>query len=359
MKKLIFLLVVNLFFWGCEQEKPSDLVNYSTIRGNTMGTTYSIVFKDADKQAEAIKKEIDSILVALNQEVSTYIPASVISRINEDESLSIDLLALVENDSSLCEHFIKNFQKAKALYKRTETYLDPTVMPLINYWGFGYQGRAKIESVDSLRIKELLELVDFSKFKLDDYELKRSNGAMQLDFSAVAKGYGVDLVGIYLESIGVKDYLIEIGGEMLGSGKNATNVFWKVGINTPKEGAATNAYDVIVSLENKALATSGNYRIFYENEDGARFAHIINPKSGYSEQSRLLSVSVFAPDCATADGFATGFMTMGLDQSVEKVEQVDSIEAAFIYVNDKEELEVAYSSGLKEEILMDKTKTKE
>lgn len=357
MKKL-FIILLGFSVWSCSNESSVEQINYSTIRGNTMGTTYSIVFKDADLEAERIKASVDSVLVALNQEVSTYIPESLISLINKDSSLSMNLLDLVEQDTSLCQHFMVNFEIAKSLYGNTQGFLDPTVMPLVNYWGFGYKGRSKIEQVDSNKIEQMLGLVDFNNVSIENYILDRANGKIQLDFSAVAKGYGVDLVGHYLETQGVLDYLVEIGGETLGKGKNRSGSYWKVGINTPKEDASTNDFDVVVSLENRALATSGNYRIFYENEAGARYAHIINPKTGYSEQSDLLSVSVFAEDCATADGYATGFMTMGLDAAMQIADSNPSVEAAFIFVNENEELEVAYSEGLQEEILMDKTKTK-
>ena len=357
MRKLIFI-VLGCCLMSCVEDKSAEKSDYAVIRGNTMGTTYSIVFEDVRDEAEQVKVGVDSVLVALNQEVSTYIPASVISRVNSDTAISLNLLNLCNQDTSLCQHFQENFTIAKSLYERTSAYLDPTVMPLVNYWGFGYKGRSKIEQVDSNEIMKMLELVDFTKIELAGFNLSRSRGDMQLDFSAVAKGYGVDLVGLYLESQGVSNYLIEIGGEMLGKGKNNTGDFWRVGINTPKEGAPANAYEVVVALENRALATSGNYRIFYENEAGARYAHIINPKTGFSEQSNLLSVSVFAPDCASADGFATGFMTMGLDAALAIADSDATIEAAFIFVNEKEELEVVYSAGLQEEILMDKTKTR-
>jgi thiamine biosynthesis lipoprotein len=357
MEKIGVFLACLIFFCGCESPDSTQKENYSTLRGKTMGTTYSIVFKDLDFQAEEIKLGVDSVLVALNQEVSTYIGNSVISRVNKDTTQALDLLVMTEQDSALCQHFVENFKIAKRLFGQTNGFLDPTVMPLVNYWGFGYTGRDKIEQVDSTKVESLLELIDFSKISLEGFTLTRENGDIQLDFSAVAKGYGVDLVGWYLESQGVNDYLVEIGGETLGAGKNREGSFWKVGINTPKEGASVSDYDVVVSLENKALATSGNYRIFYENEAGSKYAHIINPKTGYSEQSTLLSVSVFAPDCATADGFATGFMTMGLDAAMNTVESMEEVEAAFIFINEKEVLEVAYSSGLKEEILIDKTKT--
>lgn len=343
---------------SCAKDKGAEKSDYAVIKGNTMGTTYSIVFQDSMKEAELVKVGVDSVLVALNQEVSTYIPASVISRVNSDTATSLNLLDLCNQDTSLCQHFQANFKIAKSLYERTLSNLDPTVMPLVNYWGFGYKGRSKIEKVDSNMILQMLELVDFKMIELTDFDLSRSRGDMQLDFSAVAKGYGVDLVGLYLESQGVRNYLIEIGGEMLGKGKNNTGDFWRVGINTPREEAPVNAFEVVVALEDRALATSGNYRIFYENEAGSRYAHIINPKTGFSEQSNLLSVSVFAPNCATADGFATGFMTMGLDAALEIADADETIEAAFIFVNEKEELEVVYSAGLQEEILMDKTKTR-
>lgn len=355
--RLLGCLSLLLLIQSCQNSSATDYVTFATLRGKTMGTTYSIIFKDANQEAASFKEGVDSVLFALNMEVSTYIPASVISKVNKSELQTVNILELVDGDTSLCTHFVNNFEIAKTLYGETAGMLDPTVMPLVNYWGFGYSGRDMVESVDSTEVQRLLQLVDFNSVQLNGFELQKASKETKLDFSSVAKGYGVDLVGQYLEKKGINDYLIEIGGEMLGSGKNRESDTWKVGINTPVAGASQGDYEVIVALEEGAIATSGNYRIFYENEEGERFAHIINPKTGFSELSRLLSVSVFAETCAEADGLATGFMTMGLDASVEAVEEIDGVDACFIFVNEEGELEVKYSKGLRENILLDKTKS--
>ncbi len=345
------LLICSLL--ACNAEYQNSTANYVSISGKTMGTIYNIVFKDVEGQVKKHQAAIDSILVAFNEEVSTYIPNSIISKVNQDTTLQIKMASLSEDGGTKVDNFIANIDLAEQFYEDTDGYMDATLMPLVNYWGFGYTEKKAVDQVDSMQIDAMLQLVGMDKVEFKDDIIYKSNPNISFDFSAFAKGYGVDLIGKYFESQGVVDFLVEIGGETLGRGLNKTAEPWKVGINTPKADASINDFQVIVQLDELAVATSGNYRIFYENEVGDRYAHIINPRTGFSETSNLLSASVFAADCATADAYATAFMVMGLEAAMEKVEQEEGLEACLIYINDKEDLEVFFSSGMDDIKLID------
>ncbi len=303
-----------------------------------MGTTYSIIYIDSTQTN--YKKEIDSVLVDVNNSLSTYISTSTISRFNQCDSTS-----------EVDEHFVTVFKKAKEVYKTTNGAFNPAVMPLVNYWGFGYD-KSNV-SRDSFKVDSLLLLTSFGSVKLIEKEgiffaLKHLS-KFQLDFSAIAKGYGVDVVGGYLESKDVNNYMVEIGGEVLCKGRNENNQAWRIGIDQPKESSLKRNLQAIVELENAALATSGNYRNFYE-KDGKKYVHTINPKTGYPEISNLLSVSILSDDCMTADAYATAFMVMGVDSAKAFINRSksSSIECYLIYSNDQSQLEDFMSEGLKQ-----------
>jgi FAD:protein FMN transferase len=336
MKQGIFF-----FFWSasllvsCASESGQQTaLPYLTLEGQTMGTYYRVTYGDA--QQRDFQGSIDSLLQAINLEVSTYIPEATISRFNQAE-VSFDLRTdprSGEAGAYANRHFLPNFLKAKEVYAQTEGYFDPTVMPLVNYWGFGYTPKKPVEQADSAKVQELLLLVGFGQVELlvqgEDTLLQKARPGVQLDFSAIAKGYGVDEVGRFLAAQGIENFLVDIGGEALSRGRSPRGDAWRIGINRPQEDAAVDEIQVAVPLDNRAIATSGNYRNFYE-VDGLKYSHTINPKTGFPERNTLLSASVFAPDCMTADAFATAFMTMGLERAFALANQLPDIEAYFIY----------------------------
>ncbi len=307
---------------GCPQNKQKGQYD---LMGKTMGTYYKVSLNE--KQTD-LKADIDSILVDINQSVSTYIPNSTISKINQFTGESY-------TDFRNDRHFDIIFNQSKNIYTQTNGYFDPCVMPLVNYWGFGYTEKKPVESVDSLKINEMKSYSNFAQTKLERnskgvVQLKKFKPETQLDFSAIAKGYAVDKIARYLHQKGIKDYLVDIGGELVAKGKNPKGNDWKVGINEPTETSAINSLQAVAFLNNQAIATSGNYRNYYE-KDGQKYVHTINPKTGYPEISSLLSVSVFAKDCMTADAYATACMAMGLDQARQLIESKAELEAYFIY----------------------------
>lgn len=348
----VLLLILNSLLSGCGPSAGKVVSgNYQSFEGETMGTYYRVTFDNPG--IADLQPKVDSILRQLNMEVSTYIPQSTISRFNEADSLfklntnPVDGVVGAYSNG----HFIQNYGKALEVYHKTEGHFDPTVMPLVNYWGFGYTEKRKVKQVDSLMIDSLLQFVGMDKIELQRFDgtdlLVKSLPGIKLDFSALAKGYGVDLVGRLLADRGVQNFLVDIGGEALAKGQSPRGDAWKLGINVPEEGAAMDEIQTAVPLRDQALATSGNYRNYYEVE-GQKYSHTINSKTGYPERNNLLSASVFAEDCMTADAYATAFMTMGIEKAKPLAESLAGIEAYFIYGLPDGGMAVTYTQGLKE-----------
>lgn len=338
MQKLLPILLI-LLVTACNSVN-SDLA-YSKIAGETMGTTYSVIYQGDTNY----KVSIDSLLLAFNQEVSTYIPSSVISTFNQSTT-GIDLAKVGAHSL-----FIDNLNRSEEVTAATDGAFQPTLMPLINYWGFGYTEKRAVTQVDSVVVDSLMDFVGLGLISQTADSLRKAKPGVQLDFSAIAKGYGVDLVGQFLASRGIENYFIEIGGEAVGKGQSPRGDAWRVGISVPKSEAGLSEYAEVAPLENQAVATSGNYRNYYEVE-GEKYGHTINPYSGFPEKNNLLSASVFAKDCATADAFATAFMVMGYEKAKEKVETLDGIEAYFIVGTPDGKMETHFSSGLEHLFLL-------
>ncbi len=331
MKHLIVVFsIFSILFFSCMN--PSGRIPQVKFTGEAQGTYYAITYYD--NLNRNLQPQIDSLLKAFDQSVSTWVPNSIISRINSNDSS-------VEVDS----WFKGNFDMSKEVFMNTNGAFDPTVGPLVNAWGFGFTDRLK---VDSVVVDSLLPLVGFNKVRIVDNRVVKDDIRIQLDFNAIAQGYSVDLTGEFLESKGIHNYLVDIGGEVLGSGKKADGESWKVGIEKPKDNARYGeGLKAIVRLENKALATSGNYRKFYE-KDGIRYSHTIDPKTGYPVQHSLLSVSVLADNCATADAWATAFMVIGFENSKKLLNKMKGLEAYFIYSGRNGELLTYYTKGLQQ-----------
>lgn len=296
-----------------------------------MGTTYHITY--GGDQPESTKKEIDLLLQEVNNSLSTYIPSSTISKINDNSSTQIDA------------HFKTVFNKAKGIYALTNGAFDPTIGPIVNAWGFGFE---HLDHVDSNTIDSLMQHVGFDKVSIVSGNLQKASPAIMLDFSAIAKGYGVDQVAELLASKGIDNYMVEIGGEVVVKGHASRKGDWALGINMPLEGS--NGLYAVAQVNDVALATSGNYRNFRVVE-GRKYVHTIDPSTGYSATSSLLSASVFSKDCATADGLATACMVLGAEQTIELSKQA-GLEVYLIYLNDKNEMDF-----YRTESLIDKVKT--
>ncbi len=346
-EKFIVLLILFSFVlcYGCQSDQSAPSENFINLQGKTMGTYYNVTYGDAENRN--FQTSIDSLLEALNNEVSTYIPSSVISTFNQSDNGIV-----LANEEKSYDHFIKNLQVASEIYRLSDGAFDPTINPLVNYWGFGAEERAPVTAVDSMLVDSLKAFVGFDKVKLEERDnnvvfLSKSNPGVQLDFSAIAKGYGVDAVGQLLESRGVNDYLVEIGGEVVARGVNKNGETWSIGVNQPSETSRLTDFAAVLPLDNKGMATSGNYRNFYE-VNGVKYSHTINPKTGFPERNDLLSATIIAENCMYADAMATACMVMGAEAAFNWVSDIQDVEAYFIYGKADGTMGDRYTAGLGE-----------
>lgn len=353
MKKLSFLFCL-LVFISCKQErkdfsqKDEGVQQEHNIKGLTMGTTYSIKYLAPSNQTIS-KDQIDSTLLSINAAVSTYEPASTISTFNKAGKEGISLI----NDEYPGKHFTKNYAASVVIKKITGGMFDPTVMPLVNYWGFGYEGKNPVTNVDTTKVKEILHFVGLEKthasFIGNKVHYTKDEPRTSLDFSAIAKGYAVDFIADLLETQNISSYMVEIGGEVKVNGKNKKDHYWKLGINKPEETASYHDIQLIVTPESKSLASSGNYRIFHKVDD-ISYGHEINPRTGFPHQTDILSASVIHDSCMYADAYATAFMILGLEKSLDLVNKDRSLEACFI-IKENGELKNIYSNGFEQYVV--------
>jgi thiamine biosynthesis lipoprotein len=312
-----------LIITACGQELKSPI----TISGQAQGTTYTISYL-AGAYAN-YREEIDSIFNAIDQSLSTYKEASVISRINRNETDKADT------------HFIAVFQKAAEVSQQTAGAFDVTVAPLINAYGFGFK---KKEQVTPAKIDSLLLLTGYQKIRLEGKTLVKASPGMMVDFNAIAQGYTVDVLAGFLDSRGISEYLIELGGEVRAKGKKQDGSAWTVGIEEPEAtGGEGGTLNRTIALQDNALATSGNYKKFYV-EDGKRYTHIIDPHTGLPAKNNLLSATVVAPDCMTADAYATAFMVMGLEQAKAFVAARQNLQLSVFFLYDEQGATKTYVS---------------
>ncbi len=331
-KNIIYSLVLLLLFLAVyswrNREKPETPQESTletpaeagkiTISGETMGTTYRITYLDAESRD--FQDAVDSLLVLFNESLSTYIPDSELSRFNQGDTLDFG--------STYLPHVL---EASKKVFDQTEGSFDPTVGPLVNVWGFGPGGP---ELKDSVEIGDLLRLVGFDKIEFDQNQVRKKVPGVYLDFSAIAKGQGVDVVSDFLIEKGISNFLAEIGGELVARGVNEKGELWKVGINRPEETASASDLFSIIALNDRAMATSGNYRNYYVR-DSVKISHTINPATGYPVNHSLLSVTVLTENCMMADAYATAMMVMGVEKAIALDEELDEIEVFLIYDDGK------------------------
>ncbi len=304
------------------QKKPIN----TTLKGTVFGTNYTIIYNASTNY----QKPIDSIFNTLNNSLSNYQYHSNISKINRNETDVVDT------------HFSKVFTTSKQIYSTTNGVFDPTIGTIVNALGFGSGNKLKI--VDSLKIDSLMQFVGFNKVTLNNNKIIKPKATF-LDFNAIAKGYAVDVVSEFLEAKNHANYLVEIGGEIRTKGINkAKNDVWKVGIDNPNFDGFQ-SFSKIISLSNKAMATSGTYRKFKIDKNGNRYAHIINPKTGYPSKSNILSVSVCAKNCMLADAYATAFQVMGIEQVQDFLRTHPELQVYIIYENEEQKIETLGLNG--------------
>ncbi len=292
---------------------PAQAVAYQKCEGAIFGTFYHITYQ----YAADLQDTIECVMHEVDNSLSPFNPQSVISAINNNTSSSTD------------PHFRHVFNLAKHISDETDGAFDITVAPLVNVWGFGFKNKEHV--TDSL-IAALLPLVGMDKVWLDDTLVHKADTAIMLDCSAIAKGYGVDAVAQMLEAKHVCNYMVEIGGEVRVKGLNPKGKEWNIGIIKPDPDPTGQNGEIeeVLSITNTSMATSGNYRNYYEEGD-RRYAHTIDPRTGRPVQHNILSSTVMAADCATADAYATAFMVLGLDKAKAVLQQHPELRAYFIY----------------------------
>ena len=330
-----YLLVFLICLVSCSIDESSKKSVLVTNKGNTQGTYYYIKYLSINGQS--FQTDIDSILNEIDLSLSIYNNNSLISNINSGDSVNTDFL------------FNTVFDVSKEINEKTNGAFDPSISPLVNYWGFyNYTGVKEI-LVDSTEINNILKNIGFGKIKIKN-NLVQLPANMSLDFNSIAQGYTVDLIGSYLRKVGVNDFLINVGGENLASGKNQEGDIWKIGIEKPTN-KINDDYKLILSLNNKAIATSGNYRKFHKI-NGKKYSHVIDPLTGYPAYNRLLSVSVIHDDCMIADAYATAFMVMGVKKTKDFIKKNKELQVFLIYSSkENEELETYISPSLNNSVI--------
>jgi len=334
MKQLLLLLVI-IFFSCAEQEEQ-----LKTVQGNAFGTTYAVQYFSSD--LFDAQRGIDSVVTLVNQSVSTYMPESDISRINRgDNTVVVDSI------------FREVFSISETIYKQSKGYFDPTIGVLRNAYGFGED--KPLTQLDAQKLDSLRKYVGFQKVSVSSNgTIKKKYPEIYIDFNAVAKGYGIDKIGAYLERKGVTNYLIELGGELLAKGKHISkNKPWVVGIEATDSPLADRATTAAIPLIDKGMAASGNYRKFrVDSTTGKKYVHTINPLTGLAEQSDVTSATVTAPTCALADAYATAFMAMGFENSKSLLEYLEDVDAYLTYT-DSGNIEQVYMTSGMESIIKD------
>ncbi|AFM04655.1 membrane-associated lipoprotein involved in thiamine biosynthesis [Bernardetia litoralis DSM 6794] len=320
----ILILLMFLVYKLRDTENTNDHQTYQ-VYGKTQGTTYTV--KYLAEKGNNYQMAIDSVLVAFSQSLSTYIPDAEISIFNQMENT--DSAIVFQN-----ELFYPVLQTSKEIFELSQGAFDPTLAPVIRVWGFGEMEEP--EKIPSDKIDSLLEFVGFDKYIVfDKTSLKKTKKYIQLNFNAIAQGYAVDVVALFLEAKNIKNYMVEIGGEVRANGKGTDGTGWKIGIDKPIEEQKDNQntqrqLQAIVTLNNKSLVTSGNYRKFYIRE-GKKYPHTINPKTGYPVTHTLLSATILANDAITADALGTACMVLGKDKALEMIEKLENTEVFLIY----------------------------
>ncbi len=340
MKRILSLPLMLLALVACDsQTETSTQSDVEVIHGEAQGTTYNIRYLASDSVVVS-KTEIDSILDAIDLSLSTWVKNSTISSFNSNDSIEIT-----------DPHFITIFERGRELSMLTGGAFNPMVAPLVRAWGFGPEGgRVK----DNVNVDSLKQLATFN-IEVEAFDQKglrfRKKPGMQIDVNSYAQGYAVDVVADYLQSKGISNMMVEIGGEVVARGVNEKGQSWRIGIDKPLDAMAPRELQAAVALPDAAMATSGTYRKFYE-KDGKKYSHTIDPKTGYPVDHNLLSVTVMAPNCTNADAMATAFLVMGVEETKLFLEEHPELqlEVYLIFDAGDESLSTYASSGWKVKI---------
>lgn len=313
-----------LMFTACTKQKQ-----YFEESGSVFHTIYHIKYEGSEILTEKIDAEFQKFNLSLNP----FNPNSIISKVNRNEAVEAD------------DWFIEVFNKAKEVSDHSEGIFDITCAPLVNLWGFGF---SKMDSVTPQMIDSIKQFVGYQKVRLDGRKVVKDDSRILLNCSAIAKGYASDIIARLLEREGVKNYMVEIGGEVTMKGVNQNGKCWRIGINKPEDdstGIKNDIEEVVQLCKKGGVATSGNYRNYYV-KDGKKYAHTIDPRTGYPSEQSILSATIVAEDCITADAYATAFMAMGLEKAREAAKNIPGIEYYVIYSDENGKHQIEYSTGM-------------
>jgi thiamine biosynthesis lipoprotein len=325
MRRVLVLLLGFAFLASCGRQ-PKKMV----LQGLAQGSYYAVTYYD--EQERNFQHEIDSIFHAVDMSVNLWVDSSVISKVNRNEEVVLD------------DIFIDNFNIAQEAAKLSDGYFDPTISPIVAAWGFSYKHG---DSITPQLIDSLKQLVDYRKVRIENGKVIKENPSIQLDFNAIAQGYTSDMIASFLESRGVKDFLVDTGGEIMARGSKPNGQPWIVGIEKPADNwDSEQVVQTRIALRDKGLVTSGSTRKYVER-NGKRYSHCINPKTGYPVEHQLLSATVLAENSVWADALASICMVMGLEKSLEIINALDGVEAYYIFANEKNELEIYATEGFK------------
>jgi thiamine biosynthesis lipoprotein len=304
------------------------------LEGKTMGTTFHITY--FDKRQRNFQTSVDSLLVLVNRSINTYDSASEISKFNRARrSLRFEL-----------PYFLPPLRKSREVVAGSAGAYDPTVMPLVNAWGFGPR---KVERPDTAEVQRLMAYIGFDKVGFNADSVWKDDPHVQLDFSAIGQGYGADVLADFFRSKGITDFFVELGGEGVASGTNlAEGKEWEIGILDPKSTYSERRFKAYATLRGKAFTTSGNY-FNYREIDGVQYSHTLDPHTGFPVRTELLSASVFAQDCATADAWATAFMSMGNTRAQQILKEHAELDALLIYAT-ADGIKTFVTDGMRHEI---------
>ncbi len=323
---ILIIAVLGVYFLSIKDAK------YIHNQGGIQGTTYSIIYQ----QPEGIdlQGKIEKRLHEFDLSLSNYTPKSIISRINRNDST-------VRTDFD----FEEMFRVARDVSEQTNGAFDITVGPLVKAWGFGF-GNSRHYQIPN--IKEILSYVGYHKIKIENHRLLKDDSRILVDANALAQGQSSDLIARLLENNGCKNYMVEIGGEVVCKGLNAKGEKWKIGIDKPIDDSTSTIHEIqtVLAISDLAITTSGDYRKFYYLE-GKKYAHEIDPRTGYPVTHNLLSATVIAPTCIQADAYATAFMVLGVDSSLKVCKKIPNLECYLIYTDNKGKNQVVYTAGFK------------
>ncbi len=312
--KHILLILFTIFLISCKSSSKEAELTYYQESGEIFHTTFHIKYE----YDRSVREEIMEALQRFDDSLNPFKESSIIGKVNNNVPVKLDSM------------FLKVFNKSMEVARKTDGKFDITASPFINAWGFGFKN---MDNVTQEKIDSMKPFVGYNKIRIEDGVVIKDDPRVQINTSAISKGYSCDIVAYVLQDLGIKNYMVEIGGEITMKGVNEKGSCWRIGIDKPTDDstAMQREIQIILSICDKAVATSGNYRNYYI-KDGVKYSHTIDPQTGYPSEQNILGATIIADDCMTADAYATAFMAMGVEKSVEVAQTIPGLHYYFIYV---------------------------